>query len=131
MKQSPLLTFESTAFAIHPEEDVRPDPAIYGEALGTWLAAQLRARGLDAGEVFAEDFGWCVPVSVAAKGVHVVCANEDERTDRWQVYCFVERGFVDALLRRSDAVDALTTVYSAVKGCLDDAPEVQRLKEHA
>ena len=129
MKQSPLLTFESIAFAIRPGEDARTNPDIYGEALGAWLAARLRARGLDAGEVFAEDFGWCVPVSVASKGVHVVCANDDGRTDRWQVYCFVERGFADALLRRSDAVDALDTVFAAVKGCLRDAPEVQRLAE--
>ena len=129
MKQSPLLTFESTAFAIRPGEDERTNPEIYGEALATWLAAQLRARGVDAGEVFAEDFGWCVPVSAASKGVHVVCANAEEYTDRWQVYCFTERGFVDALLRRSDAVDALATVFTAVKGCLSDAPEVQRLTE--
>jgi hypothetical protein len=129
MKQSPLLTFESTAFAMRAGEDARTNPRIYGEALATWLATRLRARGLDAGDVFAEDFGWCVPVSVAPKGVHVVCANEDERTDRWQVYCFVERGFVDALLRRSDAADALDAVYSAVKGSLSEAPEVQRLRE--
>ena len=129
MKQSPQLTFESTAFAIRQGEDERTNPELYGEALATWIAAQLRARGLDAGEVFAEDFGWCVPVSVASKGVHVVCANAGGRTDRWQVYCFTERGFVDALLRRSDAVDALATVFAAVKGCLSDAPEVQRLSE--
>ena len=131
MKQSPLLTFDSTAFEVRPGEDERTNPEIYGEALAGWLSAQLRARGIDAGEVFAEDFGWCVPVSVASKGVHVVCANADGRTDRWQVYCFTERGFVDALLRRSDAVDALTTVFAAVKGCLTGAPEVQRLTEEA
>ena len=129
MKQSPLLTFESAAFAIRPDEDARTNPNIYGESLATWLAAQLRARGIDAGEVFAEDFGWCVPVRVESKGVHVVCANEDERTDAWQVYCFVERGFVDALLRRSDAVDALETVFGAVKSCLSNAPEVRQLTE--
>ena len=61
--------------------------------------------------------------------MHVVSVNEDQRTDRWQVYCFTERGFVDALLRKSDAVDALATVFSAVKRCLSEAPEVQRLTE--
>lgn len=131
MKQSLVLSFESTAFAVRPGEDERTNPTIYGEALATWLAERLRARGLETGDVFPEDFGWCVPVSVAGKGVHVVCANEDERTDRWQTFCFVERGFVDALLRRSDAVDALDTVFAAVKACLGDAPEVRGLAEEA
>ena len=129
MKQSPLLHFESTAFAIRPGEDERTNPKLYGEALATWLAEQLRGRDLYAGEVFAEDFGWCVPVAVGQKGVHVICVNEDERTDRWQVSCFVERGFVDALLRRSDDTDALTTVFVVVKDCLSNAPEVRGLIE--
>ena len=59
----------------------------------------------------------------------MVCANEDERTDRWQVYCFVERGLVDALLRRKDDTDALTTVFTVVKDCLGNAPEVHELTE--
>ena len=40
-----------------------------------------------------------------------------------------ERGFVDALLRRSDSADALATVFAVVKGCLSDAQEVLRLTE--
>ena len=129
MKQSPLLHFESTAFATRPGEDERTNPKLYGEALARWLAEQLRGRDLDAGEVFAEDFGWCVPVAVGPKGVHVVCANEDERTDRWQVYCFVERGFMAALLRRSDDTDALMTVFTVVRDCLSNAPDVRGLTE--
>jgi hypothetical protein len=129
MKQSPLLHFESTAFAIRPGEDERTNPGLYGEALASWLAEQLRGRDLDAGELFAEDFGWTVPVAVGPKGVHVVCANEDERTDRWQVFCFVERGFMDALLGRKDDTDALSTVFTVVKDCLSNAPEVRGLTE--
>jgi hypothetical protein len=131
LKHSPLLQFESTTFAVRPGEDERTNPKLYGEALATWLAEQLRGRDLDAGEVFAEDFGWCVPVAVGPKGVHVVCANQDERTDRWQVYCFVERGFMDALFGRKDDADALTTVFVVVKDCLSNASQVRGLAEEA
>jgi hypothetical protein len=127
VKQSPLLHFESTAFVIRAGEDERTNPKLYGEALATWLAGELRGRDLDAGEVFAEDFGWCIPVAVGEKGVQVVCANQDERTDRWQVFCFVERGFMAALLGRKDDTDALTTVFTVVKDCLGNAPEVRGL----
>jgi hypothetical protein len=62
MKQSPLPEFESSAFAVLPNEDNETNPGIYGKALAQWLANQLRAAGVPAGEVIAEDFGWCVPV---------------------------------------------------------------------
>ncbi|MGB8331154.1 MAG: hypothetical protein WCE62_13610 [Polyangiales bacterium] len=61
MKQSPLLTFESSAFAAIAGEDLETNPAIFGKALALWLAEQLRTAGFRAGDVVAEDFGWCVP----------------------------------------------------------------------
>ena len=62
MKQSPLLTFESSAFAVTPGEDEETNPGIFGKALAQWLAEQLRVAGFATGAVMAEDFGWCVPV---------------------------------------------------------------------
>jgi hypothetical protein len=62
VKQSPLLTFESPAFAVAPGEDEETNPGIFGKALAQWLAGQLRDAGFATGEVIAEDFGWCVPV---------------------------------------------------------------------
>ena len=62
MKQSALLEFESTSFAIEPGEDELTNPGVFGKALATWLAEQLRTAGSLTGEVNAEDFGWCIPV---------------------------------------------------------------------
>jgi len=50
MKQSALLEFESSAFAVIPGEDEHTNPGVYGKALAQWLAEQLRTRGVSAGE---------------------------------------------------------------------------------
>ena len=48
MKQSPLLEFESSAFAVMPGEDEETNPGIYGKALAQWLADRLRAAACGA-----------------------------------------------------------------------------------
>jgi hypothetical protein len=128
MQQSPLLTFTSSAFPIVPGEDEQTNPGIYGRALARWLSDQLNARGIATGEAFAEDFGWCVGASSDGQGVHVVCTN-GETSDRWRVFCFVERGFVAKILGRPDATQALEQVFGAVKDCLTAAPEVADVVE--
>jgi hypothetical protein len=128
MKQSPILTFSSSAFPITPGEDAATNPGIYGKALAQWLAKQLGTRGLACGEAFAEDFGWCVGVTSGDKGVHVVCAS-GETSDTWQVFCFTERGFFEKLRRKPDASEALEHVFDAVKDCLSAAPEVKNVVE--
>jgi hypothetical protein len=55
MTQSPLLEFESSAFAVVPGEDEKTNPGIYGKALAQWLAEQLRAAGFSVEDVIAED----------------------------------------------------------------------------
>jgi hypothetical protein len=54
-KQTPLLEFESSAFAVIPGEDEQTNPGIYGKALAEWLAVQLRAAEFSPGAVVAED----------------------------------------------------------------------------
>jgi len=123
MRQSPILTFNSTAFPITPGEDAETNPGIYGRALAQWLSRQLGARGIQSGDAFAEDFGWCVAVKAGDEGVHVVCTN-GEIDDSWQVFCFTERGLLEKLRGRADATGALEQVFDAVKDCLAAAPQV-------
>jgi hypothetical protein len=105
--QSPLLEFDSSAFAIIPGEDEETNPEIYGKALALWLAEQLRATGVPAGDVFAEDFGWCVPIDAKPHALHVVCAsmgdaNAGEQQNHWGVFAFAEGGPRDSRGRTSE-----------------------------
>jgi hypothetical protein len=128
MQQSPLLAFTSHAFPQTPDEDEQTNPGIYGLALARWIAEQLRARHFSTGEVFAEDFGWLVPVEAHPQPVHVACAS-GESADEWQVFCFVERGLLAKVLGRDDGRESLERVYEALTTCLREAPEIRDLRE--
>jgi hypothetical protein len=129
MKQSPLLEFESSAFAIIPGEDDATNPGIYGKALASWLADQLRTAGLPAGSIIAEDFGWCVPIEAANHRLYVACASTEEEPNNWRVFAFAEGGMVARFFGSDDRATALASLYATVRGCLESRPDVRALRE--
>lgn len=129
MKQSPLLEFESSAFPVLDGEDQETNPGIHGKALAQWLAGQLRAAGVPAGEVLAEDFGWCVPVESKPHSLYVACASSGEDRDHWRVFAFAEGGVMARLLGRDKRAESVVSLFAAVRHCLETAPSVRGLRE--
>jgi hypothetical protein len=131
MRQSALLEFESSAFAVTPGEDEDTNPGIYGKALAQWLAAQLSGAGFSTGDVIAEDFGWCVPVESQPHSLYVACASTGEKPDQWRVFVFAEGGVMTRLLRKDKSAESLAHLFDAVRQCLGSAPSVRSLREEA
>jgi hypothetical protein len=131
MNQSPLLEFESSVFAITPGEDEATNPGIYGKALAEWLAGERRAAGFVAGEVIAEDFGWCVPVESRPHSFYVACASAAEQSDRWRVFAFAEGGVMARVLGRDTRAELLATLFAAVRRCLESVPTIRGIREEA
>ena len=129
MMQSPLLHFESSTFAITPGEDERTNPGIFGQALANWVAGQLRTRGLQVGDVIAEDFGWCVPVRIKPYSVYVACASESEESNQWQLFAFAEGGLLNRLLGKDNRAEALNSVFGAVKQALESSSDIRNIEE--
>jgi hypothetical protein len=131
MKQSPLLEFESSAFAVIPGEDKDTNPGIYGKALAQWLAEQLRGAGFAPGPVIAEDFGWCVPVESEPHSLYVAWASTGEQSGQWRVFAFAEGGLMARLLGKDKSAESLTALFTALRQCLQSAPIIHRLREEA
>jgi hypothetical protein len=131
MKQSALLEFESSAFPVTPGEDEGTNPGIYGKALAQWIAGQLCARGLPAGEVIAEDFGWCVPVASKPHRLYVACASTEDEQNQWRVFAFVEGAFMARLFGKDESAKSLSSLFSTVKNILGANPAIHGLREEA
>jgi hypothetical protein len=131
MKQSALLEFESPAFAVIPGENEHTNPSVYGRALAQWLAEQLRTRGVSAGDVIAEDFGWCIPVESKPHSLYVACASTEDQKNRWRVFAFAEGGALARLFGKDKSAEALLSLFAAVRAVLEAAPAIQGLREEA
>lgn len=129
MRQSALLEFVSSVFATEAGEDDHTNPGVFGKALAEWLAEQLRARGLGIGEVFAEDFGWCIPVESKPHRLYVACASAEEGPHHWRVFAFAEGGLVAQLLGKDQSIRSVALLFAALKEVLQRTPHVQGLRE--
>ena len=132
--QSSMLEFDSSAFAIIPGEDEETNPQIYGKTLAQWLAEQLRATGIPAGDVFAEDFGWCVPVEATSHALYVVCASMGdesmgEQPTHWGVFAFAEGGLWARLRGKDTRAETLASLFATVRRCLESTPTILGLRE--
>ena len=128
MNQSPLLQFESEAFADPPGADAETNPGIFGKSLANWLSQQLKAQGSTPGEVIAEDFGWCVPLP---QNLYVACSSGEEAPNQWQVFVFAEAGFLSRLFGKDQSSQAVSSAFAAVKGVLQQSPQIRGLREES
>jgi len=131
MKQSALLEFESSDFAVIPGEDQHTNPGVYGKALAQWLAGQLRTRGVSAGDVIAEDFGWCIPVESTPHSLYVACVSTEDEKNHWRVFAFAEGGALARLFGKDKSAESLLSLFASVKAALEAAPTIQGLREEA
>lgn len=129
MKQSPLLIFESDAFAPEAGEDKATNPGIFGKRLAEWLRERLSGSAFTPRDVLAEDFGWLVPVESSPHSLYVACASTDGTGEEWRVFVFAEGGLLARLMgrdRRHESVDAL---HAALRELLGREPAIRNLRE--
>jgi hypothetical protein len=130
MRKSPILEFESSAFAPVPGEDAATNPGVFGKALAQWLANQLSLAGVAVGEVVAEDFGWVISVNSQPYSLRIACSS-GETPNAWMVFAFAEGGLMSRLLGRDKSSDALESLYVSVRRSLESESNVHGLREQA
>lgn len=123
---SPILMFRSSRFQAIPGEDDLTNPGIFGRQLAEWLIGELPACGFTAGEVVAEDFGWCVPVVADGCDLYVACSNSEEG---WQAFVFAESGLMARLFGNDPRPPAVTALYAALLDLLQRTPGIDGLQE--
>jgi hypothetical protein len=129
--QSSLLEFASDAFPVIPGEDEETNPGLFGKSLAEWISLRLSEKGLPVEELVPEDFGWCVPVLFPPYRGYVACCVASETNSEWRVFAFVEGGLLRRLFGADGREEALNTLFSTLKSCLEDSAEVRDLREGA
>lgn len=127
MIQSQLLEFQSSYFAIESCEDQETNPGIYGKALAHWLVEELRAQGIGVNAAFAEDFGWCIPVTLDSHQLFIACADIYDEPGHWGVFAFAEGGFWARLFGKDKRSPSLAALIALVKHILESTAHIKHL----
>lgn len=83
------VEFRSDAFLPYEGEEDEIYPGRFGKRLAEFLHAGLNQNGFEAGEPFAEDWGWIVPISNSEFSLWIGVGNYDEYPEDGFL-CFIE-----------------------------------------
>jgi hypothetical protein len=122
------VELRTDSFPAMAEEDDEVNPGRYGKALALWLQQELTARGLRAGSLVAEDWGWSVPLENPTFRLWVGCGNLDEHEDGF--LCFIEptKPFVRKGLKKVATADVVSRVADAIDDSLRSHPGVSGVR---
>lgn len=95
------VTFVTAAFEMETPKENFINPCCFGEDCADWLAGTLKEMGIDVGEVFQEDWGWCFCVRRDSYNFWIGVGLVDEEKT-WLVFCESSLGLFKRLCGHSD-----------------------------
>ena len=104
------VEFRSDCFPAYDGEEKKINPGLWGKRLSEFVRDGLRARGFDAGEPLAVDWGWLIPIGNESFRLWVGCGRYQEYPDGF--LRFVE-AHVPVIRRFPGKVDIRGRVASA------------------
>lgn len=104
------------------------NPGIWGKKLAEYLVAELRKRGIDSGEIVAEDWGWWVPILNQPARLALCCGHQDGDPDEF--LCFTEPSspIVKKWFRKVDITAELSRLTAAVEQILGSDPAIREIE---
>jgi hypothetical protein len=122
------VEFKSDAFPPYDTESGEVNPGRFGKRLAEFLAEALRRQGEAVGEIFAEDWGYVVPIENAEYKLWIGVGNYEEYPDGF--LCFLEphQEYVRKLFRKISTNERLSRLQQRVDTALKEHGRVRDIK---
>ena len=119
------VEFRSGKFPPYEDEEERINPGIWGQRLTEYLAEGLSGRGIETGEMIAEDWGWYLPVHIGGAKLALCCGHQDGDEDEFVCFTDPSTPIVRKLLRKVDVTPELARLTDALQQILSSDPEIR------
>jgi len=121
------VEFRSNKFPPYEGEEEEINPGLWGKRLAEYLQQKLRTHGIETGEIYAEDWGWAVPVKNQAFALWIGCGHqygEDE-----QFLCFIEpsKPVIRKWFKKIDTTEAAGRLSEALDKILTSDVEIREV----
>ncbi len=122
------VELKSDAFPPYDTESGEVNPGRFGKRLAEFLAEALRRQGEAVGEIFAEDWGWVVPIENAEYKLWIGVGNYEEYPDGF--LCFLEphEEYVRKLFRKISTKERMSRLQERVDTALKGHDRVRDIK---
>jgi hypothetical protein len=121
------VTFRSSKFPPCEGEEEQINPGLWGKRLAGYLVQKLAEKGIETGEMVAEDWGWYVPLRNEGFPLALCCGHQDGDDDEF--LCFTEPAtpVIKKFFRKIDATAQLTQLTEALRQILAADPDIREI----
>lgn len=118
------VAFRSTKFPPYEGEEEEINPGIWGKKLAEYLAQHLTENGFKTEEVFAEDWGWFIPIQNDGFRLAVCCGHQDGDADEFVCFTDPSKPIIKKLFKKIDATERLTELTGAMQKIIAADPDI-------
>src|ERR1044071_6893948 len=120
-----FVELRSDQFPPYDGEEEQINPGLWGKRLAEYLVSGLAQKGIETGEMIAEDWGWYVPVQIDGLRLAVCCGHQSGDDDEF--LCFTDPGtpIVKKLFKRVDITPQLGRLTQALEQILASDPQIR------
>ncbi len=123
------VEFRSNRFPAYPGEEEEVNPGLWGKRLAEYFYHKLRAQGIETDEIFAEDWGWVVPIRHDLFSMWVGCGHYQEYPDGYLVFVEPSKPTIrTGLFRRIDTTKDVERVADAIDRILKLDPNIHDIR---
>ena len=121
------VEFRSAKFPAYESEEDEVNPGRWGKRLAEYLVVKLREQGIEAGAIYAEDWGWGIPIEGKPCKMSIGCGNDDEYPDGF--LCFIEpsKPVVWKFCRKIDITQDILFIAATMDAILHAEPEINNI----
>jgi len=122
------VEFRTSKFPPYEGEDKEVNPGRFGKRLAEYLKTRFSENGIKTGEIYAEDWGWAIPVENPAFALWVGCGNYEEYADGF--LCFIEpsKSEIRRLFRKIDTTQDVGRVAEVLDRVLLGDAEIRDVR---
>lgn len=123
------VEFRSAKFPAYPGEEEEVNPDLWGKRLAEYLHQKLREQGIGTKEVFAEDWGWTIPIRHEAFPTWVGCGHYQEYPDGYLVFIEPSKPTIrKSLFKKIDTTSDVEKVADAIDRILKSDPNIHDIR---
>jgi hypothetical protein len=122
------VEFRSNNFSAYEGEEEVVNPGIWGKRLAEYLFERLPKAGIGVGNIYAEDWGWGIPVDHDSFPMWIGCGHYQEYPDGYLVFIEPSKPVIRKLLRKIDTTADVARVADALDRILTSDPAIHDLR---
>jgi hypothetical protein len=121
------VEFRSSKFPPYEGEEQQINPGLWGKRLAEYFVQKLAERGIVAGPINAEDWGWYIPIPNDGFRLAIACGHQYGDPD--QFLCFTDPATptFKKFFKKIDATAHLTRLTEAMRQILASDPEIKEI----